>query len=62
MAQSEGRGLRWPPPRIGAVCRRGGAHQTLSILDLPLPKPPPAGAEWIEAYRSWTGAASGDAF
>ncbi|WP_072946307.1 hypothetical protein [Rhodococcus koreensis] len=22
-------------------------------LDLPLPAPPPDGAEWIEAYRHW---------
>jgi len=22
-------------------------------LDLPLPSPPPAGAEWIAAYRHW---------
>lgn len=48
--------------QIVAVCRRGRAHQALPILDLPLPKPPPAGAEWIEAYRSWTGGSSGDAF
>jgi hypothetical protein len=23
--------------------------------DLPLPSPRPAGAEWIEAYRRWSG-------
>jgi len=39
--------------QIVAVCRRGRIRQTVSILELPLPKPPPAGAEWIEAYRSW---------
>jgi hypothetical protein len=38
---------------IVAVCRRGGTRQVIPILDLPLPEPPPAGAEWIEAYRSW---------
>jgi hypothetical protein len=38
---------------IVAVCRRGAKRQRISILDLPLPSPPPAGAEWIEAYRHW---------
>lgn len=39
--------------RIVAICRRGRSRQAISILDLPLPSPPPAGAEWIEAYRCW---------
>lgn len=39
---------------IVVICRRGNKRQSLPILDLPLPKPPPAGAEWIEAYRLWT--------
>jgi hypothetical protein len=38
---------------IVAVCRRGQHRQALPILDLPMPKPPPVGAEWIEAYRRW---------
>jgi len=40
---------------IVAVCRRAGARvrQTISIIDLPLPSPKPAGAEWIDAYRHW---------
>ena len=38
---------------IVAICRRGRARQPVPILDLPLPKPLPAGAEWIEAYRRW---------
>jgi hypothetical protein len=38
---------------IVAVVRRGAKRQRIPILDLPLPKPPPAGAEWIEAYRRW---------
>lgn len=38
---------------IVAVCRRGNARQRIPILDLPVPKPPPKGAEWIEAYRYW---------
>lgn len=38
---------------IVAVCHRGSKRQRIPILDLPLPKPPPAGAEWIEAYRRW---------
>lgn len=41
--------------RIVAVCRRGRDRQSLPILDLPLPTPPPDGAEWIEAYRQWLG-------
>jgi hypothetical protein len=39
--------------QIVAVCRRGRTRQTVPILDLPLPKPLPDGAEWIEAYRRW---------
>ncbi len=38
---------------IVAICRRGRNRQALPILDLPLPTPPPSGAEWIEAYRRW---------
>jgi hypothetical protein len=38
---------------IVAICRRGQQRQLIPILDLPLPDPPPAGWEWIEAYRHW---------
>jgi len=38
---------------IVAISRRGSKRQSIPILDLPLPKPPPAGAECIEAYRLW---------
>ena len=38
---------------IVAVCRRGREQQAIPLLDLPLPQPPPEGAEWIEAYRRW---------
>jgi hypothetical protein len=38
---------------IAAACRRGSNRQRISILDLPLPHHGPAGAEWIEACRSW---------
>jgi hypothetical protein len=38
---------------IAAVCRRGRFTQRIGILDLPLPSPPPDGAQWIEAYRHW---------
>ena len=41
--------------QIVAVCSRGRSRQSLPILDLPLPRPPPDGAEWIEAYRHWRG-------
>jgi hypothetical protein len=39
--------------RIVAVCRRDGVKQRIEILDLPLPKPAPAAAEWIAAYTHW---------
>jgi hypothetical protein len=38
---------------IVADCVRDGQHQAISILHLPLPEPPPKGAEWIAAYRHW---------
>jgi len=38
---------------IVAVCSRGRLRQRVPIIDLPLPAPPPKGAEWIEAYRRW---------
>lgn len=41
--------------QIVAICRRGRLRQSLSILDLPLPRPRPDGADWIEAYRRWRG-------
>jgi hypothetical protein len=41
--------------RIVALCRRGKARQRIPVLDLPLPQPPPKGAEWIHAYRRWRG-------
>lgn len=41
------------PEVIVAVCVRGRHRQRIPVCDLPLPSPPPAGAEWIEAYRCW---------
>jgi hypothetical protein len=38
---------------ILAICARGGIRQAIRVVDLPLPEPAPAGAEWIEAYRHW---------
>jgi hypothetical protein len=44
---------------ILAVCARGGFRQAIRVVDLPLPKPPPAGAEWIEptgtGWAEWHG-------
>ncbi len=40
--------------RIVAICTRGSERQAVSLLDLPVPSPPPPGAEWIEAYRHWS--------
>lgn len=39
--------------QIVAICRRDRSKQAIPILELPLPMPPPAGAEWIDAYRRW---------
>ncbi|MGD1072093.1 MAG: calcium-binding protein [Bryobacteraceae bacterium] len=38
---------------IVALCRRGAARQTISILDLQIGEPAPEEAEWIAAYRHW---------
>ena len=35
------------------VCRKGRTKQRISLLELPLPSPPPQGSEWIAAYRYW---------
>ena len=40
---------------IVAICVRGKHRQAIPVLDLPLPEPPPGGAEWIAAYRRWAG-------
>lgn len=37
--------------QIAAICMRGNTSQRIAIRDLPLPKPPPKGAEWVDAYR-----------
>lgn len=43
--------------QLVAVCRKGKMKQRISLSELPLPSPPPEGAEWIVAYRYWrTGA------
>jgi hypothetical protein len=36
-----------------ADCVHGQHRQAIHVLDLPLPEPPPKGAEWIAAYRHW---------
>ena len=38
---------------IVALCYRGRECEVIPILELALPDPPPAGSEWIEAYRRW---------
>ena len=40
---------------IVAICVRDKHRQAIPILDLPLPEPPPQGAEWIVAYQRWAG-------
>jgi hypothetical protein len=39
--------------QIVVVRKRGKLRQRIPILELPLPKPPPKGSEWIDAYRRW---------
>ena len=39
--------------QLVAVCRKGKTKQRISLSELPLPSPPPKGAEWIAAYRYW---------
>ncbi len=39
---------------IVAICARGRERQAVPLLDLPLPSPPPAGVEWVQAYRHWS--------
>ncbi len=41
--------------QIVAVCVHGRSRQKVPILELPLPSPLLAGAEWIDAYRRWLG-------
>lgn len=38
---------------VVALVGRDGERQRIPLLDLPLPDPPPAGTEWIAAYRRW---------
>jgi len=38
---------------LKAVCEHGGERQRIGLTDLPLPSPPPSGAESIAAYRHW---------
>lgn len=40
--------------RIVAIVKRGRLRQAIDLLDLPIPKPPPSGAESIEAFRAWS--------
>lgn len=41
--------------QIVAICVHRKSTQAIPILDLPMPDPPPAGVEWIDAYRRWCG-------
>ncbi|MGH9018940.1 MAG: hypothetical protein ACRDY1_14410 [Acidimicrobiales bacterium] len=38
---------------IVGICLRNGFRRSISLLDLPLPRPAPDGAQWIDAYRRW---------
>jgi hypothetical protein len=39
--------------RVVALIRGNGERRSIPLLDLPLPDPPPAGADWVAAYRHW---------
>jgi calcium binding protein len=39
--------------RLKAICECNGEQLRVDLIDLPLPSPPPSGAEWIAAYRHW---------
>jgi hypothetical protein len=43
--------------QIVPACSRGRQRHWVPLLALPLPDPPPEGAEWIDAYRAWTAGA-----
>jgi hypothetical protein len=45
--------IRQTESGIVAICVRGKHRQAIPIPDLPLPDPPPQGAEWVAAYRHW---------
>jgi hypothetical protein len=38
---------------LKAICEHAGSRQRIGLTDLPLPSPPPSGAEWIAAYKRW---------
>ncbi|MFN0104479.1 MAG: hypothetical protein ACKV2U_20630 [Bryobacteraceae bacterium] len=38
---------------IVAICSGGREQRKMRLLDVPLPSPPPEGAQWIAAYRHW---------
>lgn len=42
-----------PAGHLVAVCRKGRLRQPIGLLELPLPDPPPDGAQWVAAYRRW---------
>jgi hypothetical protein len=43
--------------QLVAIYGKGKTKQRISLSELPLPSPPPDGAQWILAYRYWrTGA------
>lgn len=46
-------GVTYTSHGLVADCARGRHLQSIHVLDLPFPDPPPKGAEWIAAYRRW---------
>ena len=43
---------------VVAVCHRERERLSIPLTELAIPKPPPTGWEWIEAYRRWARGAS----
>jgi hypothetical protein len=36
---------------VVALCTSNGKRQRIPLVDLPIPDPPPAGAQWVAAFR-----------
>jgi hypothetical protein len=39
---------------VVALCTSNGKRQSIPLVDLPIPDPPPAGAQWVAAFRRFS--------